>query len=332
MDRGGEAKADEAAAGWLARLNARTVTTDELNQFYAWRRIPANAAAYARVERAWRDARHLEADPQIAAAIDEALERPRSRSFWAGRRRLILAGAVAIPACVAATMGWWALSRPEVHQTLAGERLVFTLADGTRVHLNSDSRVAVTVSEQARDVELERGEALFAVKRDPARPFTVRMNGQTVRALGTSFSTRRTGDNLRVVLIEGAIDVTTPGTRPARLDRPGALATAEPGRPIALGSVDAEAETAWTRGKLLFRQTALMNAIDQVNRYSGRKIELADAGLRLRRIDGTFEIGDSDSFVAAVTTLFDLHARRAGNRIILETLPGTEAKKTSPDH
>jgi transmembrane sensor len=330
MERGSEASADEAAARWLARLNARSVTTEELNEFYAWRRNPANAAAYARAERIWRDARQIEADPQIAAAIDEALERPRSRGLWARpNRRLLIGGLTAVPVGIAGAVGLWAYSRPEIHETMPDERLAFALPDGTRVHLNSDSRVAVRLSEHERRIELERGEALFAVKRDPARPFIVATNGQTVRALGTSFSTRRADQALRVVLIEGQVEVTSPNARPVRLAQPGAAASVRLGQQIVSGTADFEAETAWTRGKLLFRQIELASAVSQVNRYSARKIELAD-GLGGRRVDGSFDIGDSESFVAAVTTIFDLRARREGNRIRLEPAPNGPAKKSSP--
>ena len=331
MNRDGGTRADEAAARWLARLNARSVTTEELDQFYAWRRDPANAAAYAHAEQVWRDTRELESDPQIAAAIEDALERPQSRSLWASpsRRRMALAGLSAIPVGLAVAAGWWGLAPGEIHETAAGERLAFALSDGTRVQLNGDSRVESDFNEAERNVDLKRGEAVFTVKRDPARPFIVHVNGQSVRALGTSFSTRRADETLRVVLIEGEVEVRSPGVSAARLARAGATATARPGKAIELGNADAQAETAWTRGKLLFRQTPLASAIAQVNRYAGPRIELDDATLGAHRVDGTFDAGDTDSFVAAVTTIFDLDARREGNRIIFERKSDGDAKKSS---
>lgn len=332
MDRGSEAKADEAAARWLARLNARTVTTAELDQFYAWRRDPLNAAAYARAERVWRDARQLSADPDISALTEQALEHPQSRSVLAriGRRGLLRAGLAAVPVGFAAAAGWWMLGRTEIHETKAGERLAFALSDGTRVQLNGSSRISVAFSETERRIELEAGEAIFAVKRELTRPFIVTTGSQSVRALGTSFAMRRTSEALRIVLIEGEIEVADTDASATRLALAGDAVTLRRGQPMARSRADLEAETAWTRGKLLFRQTPLERAIDEVNRYTAKPIELRGAGLGARRVDGVFELGDSDSFIAAVTTIFDLHARTEGNRILLESVPDTTAKKTSP--
>jgi|APFEC2959095171_1045051.scaffolds.fasta_scaffold00053_52 transmembrane sensor len=325
MDRGGEGNADEMAAGWLARLNARTVTTQELDSFYAWRRIPANAAAYARAERVWRQSQRLEADPEIAAAIEEALDRPRSRSLWHSfsRRRLLFAGATAVPIAAAGAVALWAFDRGEVHETLPGERLAFMLADGTKVDLNTASRIRVYIDGRSRRVTLERGEALFAVHRDTGRPFIVEAGAQSVRALGTSFSTHRTDDALRVVLIEGQVEVTSQGAAPARLAQPGAAALARTGRPVEQSQVDLDVASAWTRGKLIFRQTPLTAAVAEVNRYTEQQVELGDNALAQQRVDGVFEAGDIDSFVAAVTTIFGLQARSQGHIIILE--PQSEA-------
>jgi transmembrane sensor len=332
MDRGEEAKADEAAARWLARLNARTVTTAELDQFYAWRREPSNAAAYARAERVWRDARKLDADPEIAAAVEAALDRPRSRGLFAriSRRNLLQAGLVAAPAGLAVAAGWWMFAPGEIHETQSGERLALVLADGTRVQLNGASRIAVHYSDQHRRVALERGEAVFTVRRDPARPFKVSADDRSVQALGTRFAMRRTGTALRVLLIEGEIELGSPDAAPARLDRPGTAALMRPDAPIALSRADIEAETAWTHGKLLFRQTPLARAVDEVNRYATIPIALRGAGLGAERVDGSFEIGDTDSFVAAVTTIFNLRARPSGGQIVLEPSPEGLGKKTSP--
>jgi len=79
-----DARAAREAADWLARLNSRAVTTEELNAFYEWRRLPLNAAAYARGEQLWHGARNLGDDRDIAQAVREALERPR----LAGRPRI----------------------------------------------------------------------------------------------------------------------------------------------------------------------------------------------------------------------------------------------------
>ena len=63
------------AAAWHARLGARSVSTQTIEEFFAWRTVPANADAYRRVEQVWGAAGRLDKDPAIAKALDEALSR-----------------------------------------------------------------------------------------------------------------------------------------------------------------------------------------------------------------------------------------------------------------
>lgn len=64
----------------------------------------------------------------------------------------------------------------------------YTLPDGSRVRLNSESRLTFydNLEGDTRLVDLE-GEAFFEVSKDPSRPFTIRLNNLDVKVLGTSF-------------------------------------------------------------------------------------------------------------------------------------------------
>ena len=84
------------------------------------------------------------------------------------------------------------------------------LADGTKVHLNSESklRYPVTFRQAERRVYLE-GEAYFEVSRDEQHPFIVEGKDFAVQVLGTSFnvSNYKDDDVSRVVLLEGSVEV-----------------------------------------------------------------------------------------------------------------------------
>lgn len=60
------------AAEWFARLNQRTVTTADVKGFSEWRRDPANAQAFGRVEALWDAAGTLAKDPEMKALTREA--------------------------------------------------------------------------------------------------------------------------------------------------------------------------------------------------------------------------------------------------------------------
>lgn len=318
MDETREGRAAQQAADWLARLNARSVTSAELDAFYAWRSAPGHAEAFERVERIWRDARALGGDSEIAQAVRDALGRPRglaTRGRSIGRRGLV-AACVALPVLLGA--GWWWRRRAEEFTTGIGEQRSIALADGSRVHLNTASRVRVDLEDSVRRVSLLEGQALFDVRPDTRRPFTVHAGNVAVRVLGTRFDVHKTDAQIMVVLSEGRVALQSDTGRRAQLDRPGAAAHISDAGDITLSRADLEASSAWTLGKLIFHRTPLGQAIAEANRYAPRQIELSDPSLARLEVDGVFEIGDLDSFVAAITTLFRLRAQPRGeDRLVL---------------
>ena len=101
--------------------------------------------------------------------------------------------------------------RPVQYETAVSEQRDVLLADGSRITLNTDTALTVRYAATSRRVELARGEAIFAVKHDVARPFEV-VAGQTVtRALGTEFNVDRRSDRIRVSVIEGVVRVSAAG-------------------------------------------------------------------------------------------------------------------------
>lgn len=311
-----EERADEQAADWLARLNTRSVTTDELEAFYAWRREPGNAERYARVESFWREARALGDDPDIAAAAREALARPRLERSWYLSRRMVLAGVGLVPVVAGAT--WLLIPPAQAYETGIGEQLQVSLRDGSRIRLNTDSRLSVHKGHAGRRVTLERGQAFFEVRHDPAQPFEVSAGGVAVRASGTQFDIRCTAETVQVVLAQGSVSVDAGhGAVPTRLQAAGDCATVDGKGGIATERVDLDAATGWTSGRLVFHGTPLAAAIAEANRYTMVPIALGEASLATAKVDGTFETADIGSFVAAVSALFGLKAKREENTILL---------------
>jgi transmembrane sensor len=306
----GDPKAEEAAE-WLARLNRRSVSSEELQEFYSWRREPGNAEAYDKVERIWRDSRGLGDDRDIAAAVLDALERPRrlgvAAFFWPlGRRQL---AAVATLALLGVATTGLILGRPVEYETAVGEQRLVRLEDGSRLRLNTGTRVLVDYSRSRRDVELVGGEAFFDVEQDADRPFLVQAGPVEVRAIGTRFDIRRDGADVRVVLVHGSVSVRDEdaAAAPAVLS-PGSALTLAGNGGLRIAAVDLESATSWTAGRMIFKETPLAEAIAEANRYSPRKIELHSPALKNLQVDGSFETGDIDGFVAALTTLFPLRS------------------------
>ncbi|MBP7703737.1 MAG: FecR family protein [Caulobacter sp.] len=318
---------DEAAA-WFARLNQPTVTHADLADFRAWRATAANANAYSQVEALWGQAMALANDPDIRGATAR-IGRRSSPWLWFSRawallfRRPVLGLGLAVAVGMVATVGVQATMGTR-YETAVGEQRVLRLADGSRLHLDTDSEVRVRLSRRARDIELVRGQAMFEVAHDASRPFTVAADGTTVRALGTQFDVRRLASGAKVTLIEGRVEVRngTAGAPRVWALRPGEQVTT--GKVAVLPrQVDVSAATSWTKGQLVFRDVPLSVAIAEFNRYSAQPIELKSETLGAERVSGVFDSNDTDAFLAAVTNMHPLRQdERAGGGVILR--PATD--------
>jgi len=302
--------ADREAAEWHVRLGERPVSAATLQAFAAWRRTPANAEAYRRVETLWRTTGSLSADPQIQALTQGALRRSRPRLTHIWSRRLGPAAVVLVPVIVAVVALCLWLPTREVYSTEVGDQRVVRLDDGSRVQLNTDTRLRVRFDDGERRVILDQGQALFTVAHDAARPFSVAAGATEITALGTVFDVRRGPAGVRVTLVEGAVAVTDAKAGEARRWRlsPGQqLATSRPDvRPLA---VDPAVATSWSQGRLVFREAPLREAVAEVNRYLPDKIVLADGPVGDVAVNGVFATGDREAFVSAVSDLFGLTAQ-----------------------
>ena len=328
-----KARVTRGAADWHALLNDANpqVETEDLEAFSAWRADAGNRAEYERLDRISRDVRTLQDDPDIRLATAEALvrapERQRIAARIATRRvRLFVGSLVAACAVIAVTGGYLAL-RP-TYKTEIGQTFAARLPDGSRLTLDTDSQVRVRFSRGERRVELLRGRALFEVAHNLQRPFIVEADGTRVRATGTRFEVRKVGQDVRVTLTQGSVEVVDKDAKSAtwRL-KPGqalaltpvATATAKP------SAIDIQTATSWTSGHLTFQDLPLDEAVAELNRYSRDKVVLGDGAPRSRRISGVFSAGDNDDFIAAVSSLYGLKAMHRANGDI-ELQPTREPK------
>lgn len=311
------------AASWFATLNQKRVAASDVTAFSQWRRIPENAEAYARIETMWEAAGSLKGDADIAALTAGARARADASRKAQSRfsKALIPTGAVAAVAAVVIGVTMWS-ARPLSYETGLGERRVVVLADGSKVTLDTESSITVNLSARRRAVELASGQAFFEVEGDPSRPFVVRAGATDVTAVGTRFDVRRAGDGAQVTLVEGKVDVLDrAGSSPRWSLAPGQqIVTASP--TPAVRSVDVASETSWTDGRLIFAGDTVEAAVAEVNRYSQTKVLLEAPAIARISVSGTFNTGDVDGFVSALTELYPVVAQRTpSGQIVIRDAP-----------
>lgn len=342
---------EATAAAWLARRDAGDWSADAQAALDAWlEAATAHRVAFLRLEAAWQRAdrlralgagrtgpmppprgewtfspfRHANASaPSSATPGHHATQPRRASTRWLGRL-------AAVAACLVLAVLLWPGRHPPTppattrYATGTGALREVALADGSRITLSSDSRVQVTYSRDERHIELQRGEAFFAVAKDPDRPFTVVAGERRVTAVGTRFDVRRDDADLRVVVTQGVVrleaQARADGRRqPVTLLPAGSVALASgDGVTVQAGSVaQAEDRLRWRSGFLVFHDTPLSAAVAELNRYSTRKIVVADTATGALRIGGNFRWSNTEAFARLLQQGFPVRVEYRPDAIVL---------------
>ena len=187
------------------------------------------------------------------------------------------------------------------------------LDDGTRLTLNTNTRVSVHYSQGLRRVSLDHGEAMFEVAKNPQRPFIVEAGDEQVRALGTTFVVRHDTDRMDVLLIEGRVQVTSKSGTATREAAPAVVL--QPGQRLSLRGPDVaqsldrppvEEVTAWRRSEAMFDNATLAEAVAEINRYGKTQVEISDPAVAALRVSGVFATRDPVEFANVIAKLHDL--------------------------
>lgn len=261
----------------------------------------------------------------------------RARSPYASRRssrlpqrqspftskRFLRAGAGFVVLLVAVSVAlFWSGSEEEVLATNKGERSTIELVDGTRVHLNSDSRITIPVGfmdGQRREVHLE-GEAYFEVATDASRPFLVHTQGVTTRVLGTAFNVQAYDDtdSAQVVVTEGAVEL-----RMAQVQRQdGAIQDKMVLEPNQLGiaiegelkavreEVDLAAHIGWTNGELVFEDDPIEKVARKLERWYNLHVELDVPSGTVVKLNAAFDNEPMTEVLTSIATALDLQYKQ----------------------
>jgi transmembrane sensor len=327
------------AAVWVARLHGPSRTRQMEQEFRAWQAgSPAHRVAFERCTDAWQDIPRIGlATAFEALAAGRAATGPapklRREAAWRWITASAVAGTVAV--CAVLVLYWHGKND---YSTDVGEQRLVVLDDGSRMLLNTDTRLRVDFAAAQRTVEVSGGEAFFDVAKDARRPFVVRVAGSEVVAVGTAFSVRyvpggHAADELAVTLVEGRVNV-----RPAGHGAGDALAPAQPvlmkagdrllldrsSHAVAAPATayvdrpNVEQVMAWKRSEAVFEDTSLADAVAEMNRYNRTPIVLLDglasAGLH---VSGLYRTSDSAGFASAVASLHGLRLRETAGRLEL---------------
>ena len=311
-----------AATEWIAKID-RGLKNDETIALEHW--LAADRRCRGALEHAQAVWRNLDR-AQVFRIADEQRRGPAVVQMHGAKAAAYAVAAVAVIACLGI---WFNYSRDHLSTTV-GEIRQVPLNDGSRVTLDTGSRIAVEYRAETRVVRLESGEALFEVAKDPKRPFVVQAGKIRVRAVGTAFLVRRrSDDDVDVTVTKGTVDVWSDARRPETAVRLKAGSrtslsggTVAPPQDLTAGQI--ERATDWKSGLVNLDGRTLGEAAEEINRYNRLRVEIPDPRLAAEPLVGNVSSSDPVAFAEAAAAMFDARVRRDGERLILEPLPALQ--------
>ncbi|MFC7420798.1 FecR family protein [Iodobacter arcticus] len=219
---------------------------------------------------------------------------------------------VAIASCamvvLVCSLLWFDRQQADYQHTFATARGQFisqTLPDGSKVELDTGSKLHVALYRDRREVRLLHGQAMFHVSKDTEKPFHVLTNHARITVLGTQFAVRNINEQVNVAVKEGKVRVTAFNQRE---DQTSGTAILQAGDAINLAAGDLlaikhivpEAVASWRTGRLTFDNTTLADALAEFERYTPTGLSFATPSLAKLRISGSFEVSKLKQFTTAL--------------------------------
>jgi transmembrane sensor len=332
---------------------------DRQNAFFAWlSEDPARARAF--YEMMEFEARVGAPDPQrliniqtllesAPANVIQLYERPnylsapassaampgRGARAWYRRPASIAAG---VALCIISIAVYLGFPIRNVYATSIGEQRTCKLNDGSVMVLNTDTQVQVDFSKAVREVRLVKGEALFMVEHDAARPFVVVTGNAKVRAVGTEFNVRQRGDDTTdVAVVEGIVQVSTDnmnasGATPSNTSTQPVVAPSTPATALRLAAgenarvsgrtmkVSAKRNVAdvlaWRQRRLTFDDTSLADVAAEFNRYNHSQIRVEGAARDIL-MTGIFDADHPQAIILFAQKNDGLAVQQDGNNWVI---------------
>lgn len=322
------------ASVWIARLHGPDRSPEMERECRAWQAASAaHRLAFERCTDVWESVPGV----SVVDAFANATAAKRQDDGAARGKKILATIFVLVVGAAGLSVPLW--HEGDEYITKIGEQHVAVLEDGSRMSLNTNTKVLVKIDSLRRSVSVLGGEAYFEVAKDPQRPFVVMAAGSEVEAVGTSFSVRLgtraggEGKALEVALLEGQVTVrpaasaASPGLSPSEAvlmqagDRVRLIPAKGQGSTKIAPQVDrprVEQLIAWRNNEALFEDVSLPEAVEEMNRYSRIPIVLrGESALAQLRISGLYKTGDNVGFANSVANLYGLVVQKQSGRLEL---------------
>lgn len=307
------------AIAWLARLRAADGNADH-RAFEDWYAAdPRHADIYDDVLENWEAMAVAGETPAAQDRRKLALPLSSRLMAWTAVAAAIAAALLIIPGSPRSLAGPSGSAAPTQLASQVGEIRSIDLPDGSRVTLDTDSRIAILYTGDERRIRLDSGRARFRVAHGDPRAFLVEAGTTEVIAHGTVFDVDLAGRQVAVSLLEGSVEVRPQSA--ASATKAHASTVLKPGQHlvVAQGSSPQPLKTEeqrWTSGMLSFEDAELQEVVAAANRYNAVGILLADPATGRLRFSGTFDPREPDAFARSLASMYNLRLDRDADGMI----------------
>jgi transmembrane sensor len=305
----------KTAAEWFAARRGGERLASDFQRWLA--EDPAHGEEYALCEILW--------EVSGPAATDIARPPPARhvdiRAIWGGA---VLAAAASL--LVALWLFW-----PHSSQnwsTGAGEQRALLLEDGSRVTLNTRTRIEIDFTRGQREVTLLGGEAYFDVAKDPSRPFRVRTQLGSARAVGTHFNVYYVDGVLAVTTAEGLVAVSGMASDSRVMVAAGNRAQLAAGMPRpAVSPADVARDLDWLSQRIEVDNAPLESLLRDFSRYTSMHLEAGSPDVASLRVSAVLRTGDLEALRATLKGALDLELDSRGGTIVVVRANSHPGKK-----
>lgn len=181
-----------------------------------------------------------------------------------------------------------------------GGQFQIKLADGTKVWLNSDSKLKFPVAfveGSLREVELIYGEAFFDVSpssEHKGAKFKVLNKNQEVEVLGTEFNIKayKDEDKIYTTLVEGKVAVSGFNSKKYMVPNQQTIINLKNGD-ITINPIDAYNEVLWTKGIFSFKSKNLKEIMTVMSRWYDVQVVFQNTELEKVKFNGVLSKNDN---------------------------------------
>jgi transmembrane sensor len=199
--------------------------------------------------------------------------------------------------------------------TGVAEMTTVELGDGSVVRLAPASRLRVAQSDSTREVTLD-GKAFFVVAKMPDRPFVVHTQAGNARVLGTKFELATKANDLRLMVVEGRVALTSGTERiEVRGGEQSGVRDQQTLKPTPIA--DAGQIEQWVGKFLVFRSTPLRDAAREIERAYGTRVVVTDSVLAQQTVTITLTDEPLTQLVSDVCQIVNARCETRRNEVVM---------------